>query len=89
MEWALVDLPGVEDLIEFESRVNYVIPKCDNIMICAYDLSKFSASVVIDAMRTHPVVIVGGLLHENPFFVPPEQFLLEIKERQSLRKSAA
>jgi hypothetical protein len=89
MEWALVDLPGVEDLIEFESRVNYVIPKCDNIVICAYDLSKFSASVVIDAMRTHPVVIVGGLLHENPFFVPPEQFLLEIKERQSLRKSAA
>jgi hypothetical protein len=88
MEWALVDLPGVEDLIEFETRVNYVVPKYKDIVICAYDLSKFSASVVIDAMRTHPVVIVGGLLHENPFFVPPEQFLLEIKERQSLRKSA-
>ena len=26
MEWALVDLPGVEDLIEFETRVNYVFP---------------------------------------------------------------
>jgi hypothetical protein len=65
-----------------------VVPKYKDIVICAYDLSKFSASVVIDAMRTHPVVIVGGLLHENPFFVPPEQFLLEIKERQSLRKSA-
>ncbi|HEY2456759.1 MAG TPA: MEDS domain-containing protein [Candidatus Acidoferrum sp.] len=88
MEWALVDLPGVEDLIEFETRVNYVTPKYDNIVICAYDLSKFSASVVIDAMRTHPVVIVGGLLHENPFFVPPDQLLVEIKERRSLRKSA-
>jgi hypothetical protein len=88
MEWALVDLPGVEDLIEFETRVNYVVPKYDDIVICAYDLSKFSASVVIDAMRTHPVVIVGGLVHENPFFVPPDQFLLEIKERRSLRKSA-
>jgi hypothetical protein len=85
MEWALVDLPGVEDLIEFETRVNFVVPKYDDIVICAYDLSKFRASVVIDAMRTHPVVIVGGLLHENPFFVPPEQFLLEIKERRSLR----
>ena len=88
MEWALVDKQGVEDLLEYETRVNYVIPKGDNIVICAYDLSKFSASVVIDAMRTHPVVIVGGLLHENPFFVPPEQFLSEIKERRSLRKSA-
>ena len=89
MEWALVDKQGVEDLLEYETRVNYVIPKYDNIVICAYDLSKFSASVVIDAMRTHPVVIVGGLMHENPFYVPPEQFLLELKERRSLRKSAA
>ncbi|HEY1472156.1 MAG TPA: MEDS domain-containing protein [Candidatus Acidoferrum sp.] len=88
MEWALVDLPGVEDLIEFETRVNYVVPKYDDIVICAYDLSKFGASVVMDAMRTHPVVIVGGLLQENPFFVPPDQFLREIKGRRSVRKSA-
>jgi hypothetical protein len=82
MEWALVDLPGVENLIEFETRVNYVIPKYDDIVICAYDLSKFGASVVMDALRTHPAVIVGGVLQENPFFVPPDQFLLEIRERR-------
>ena len=88
MEWALVDLPGVEDLIEFETRVNYVVPKYDNIVICAYDLSKFSASVVMDALRTHPVVIIGGLLQENPFFVPPDEFLVELKERRPRRRSA-
>jgi MEDS: MEthanogen/methylotroph, DcmR Sensory domain len=89
MEWALVDLPGVEDLIEFETRVNYVVPKYDDIVICAYDLSKFGASVVMDALRTHPAVIVGGLLQVNPFFIPPDQFLLEIKDRRPLRKSAS
>ena len=88
MEWALVDLPGVEDLIEFETRVNYVVPKYDDTVICAYNLSKFGATVVMDALRTHPVVIIGGLLQENPFFVPPDQFLLEIRERRSVRKSA-
>ncbi len=88
MEWALVDLPGVEDLIEFETRVNYVVPKYDDIVICAYDLSKFGASVVMDALRTHPVVIIGGVLLENPFFVPPDQFLLEIRERRSVREDA-
>jgi hypothetical protein len=81
MEWALIDLPGVEDLIEFETRVNYVVPKYDDIVICAYNLSKFGANVVMDALRTHPVVIIGGVLQENPFFVPPDQFLLEIRER--------
>jgi MEDS: MEthanogen/methylotroph, DcmR Sensory domain len=88
MEWALADLLGVDDLIEFEARVNYVIPKYEDAVICAYDLTKFGASVVIDALRTHPVVLIGGLLQENPFFVSPDQLLLEIRERQSVRKSA-
>jgi hypothetical protein len=88
MEWALTDLPGVEDLIEFETRVNYVIPKYDDTVICAYDLAKFDARVVIYALRTHPVVIIGGLLQENPFFVPPDQLLLEIRERRSGGKGA-
>jgi hypothetical protein len=41
----------------------------------------------MDALRTHPVVIIGGLLQENPFFVPPDQLLLEIRERRSVGKS--
>jgi len=89
MEWALVDLPGTDDLIEFETRVNYVVPKYEDAVICAYDLTKFSASVVMDALRTHPVVIIGGLLQENPFFVSPDQLLLEIRERRSTGKSAS
>jgi hypothetical protein len=89
MEWALVDLPGVDDLIEYETRVNHVIPKYEDTVICAYDVSKFGASVVVDALRTHPVVIIGGLLQENPFYVPPDQFLIEIRERRSGRKSTS
>jgi hypothetical protein len=82
MEWALLDKPGVDDLVEFETRVNYVLPKYDDPVICTYDLTKFSASVVMDIMRTHPVVIIGEVLQENPFFIPPDQFLLEIRERR-------
>jgi hypothetical protein len=87
MEWALADLPGVEDLIEFETRVNYVVPKYDDTVICAYDLGRFGADVVMYALRTHPVVIIGGLLQENPFFVPPDQLLLELRERRSAPQS--
>jgi hypothetical protein len=83
MEWSLLDKPGVDDLLEYEARLNYVIPKYDGAVICAYDLSKFGASVVIYALRTHPLVIIGGLLQENPFFVPPDQLLLEIRETRS------
>jgi len=89
MEWALLDKPGVNNLVEYETRLNYVLPKYNDPVICTYDLSKFPASLVMDIMRTHPVVIIGGILQENPFFVPPDQFLLELQERRSARKSAA
>jgi hypothetical protein len=88
MGWALLDKPGVDDLLEYESRVNYVLTKHHDPVICTYDLSKFSASVTFDVMRTHPMVIIGGILQENPFFVPPDQFLLELRERGLTRRGA-
>ena len=30
MEWALLDKPGVDDLLEYETRVNYLLPKFDD-----------------------------------------------------------
>jgi hypothetical protein len=29
----------------------------------------------------HPAVIIGGIYQENPFYVPPEEFLRELRER--------
>ena len=29
----------------------------------------------MDIMRTHPMVIIGAAVQENPFFVPPDQLL--------------
>jgi len=34
-------------------------------------------------MRTHPMIIIGGILQENPFFVPPDEFLRELRERHT------
>lgn len=82
MEWALEDRPGVDDIVEYEARLNYVLPKYDDAVVCTYDLAKFSASVVMDILRTHPLVIIGGILQENPFFVPPDELLQELRERR-------
>jgi MEDS: MEthanogen/methylotroph, DcmR Sensory domain len=81
MEWALQDRPGVADLVEYEARLNYILPRYDHITVCVYDLAKFSASVIMDVVRTHPLVIIGGILQENPFFVPPDEFLRELRCR--------
>jgi hypothetical protein len=30
MEWALEDRPGVEDIVEYETRLNFILPKYDD-----------------------------------------------------------
>jgi hypothetical protein len=81
MEWALEELPGVHDIVEYETRLNHVLPNYDDAVCCTYDLTKFGASVVMNILRTHPMVIVGGILQENPYFVPPDELLRELQER--------
>jgi hypothetical protein len=83
MAWVLND-PGAPDrLLEFECRANLAIPKAGDIVICAYELDKFGAGIVIDALRTHPIVLIGGIVQRNPFYVPPEELLKELSERES------
>jgi hypothetical protein len=84
MEWAAQGRSHISDLIEFESRVNDVWLRHDDAVVCTYDLAKFGGDTVIDIMRTHPMIIIGGILQQNPFFVPPEEFLREIRGRTSL-----
>jgi len=81
MEWALEDFPGVHDIVEYESRLNYILPNYDQVVVCTYDLTKFGAAVVMDILRTHPQVIIGGILRENPYYVPPDEFLREVRGR--------
>jgi hypothetical protein len=84
MEWAAEGRSHVDDLLEYEARLNYILPRCKDPVICTYDLAKFGGDTVIDIMRTHPMIIIGGILQQNPFFVPPEEFLREIRGRTSL-----
>jgi hypothetical protein len=84
MEWAADHGVDMDELIEFESRVNEVWCRHQSAVVCTYDLTRFGGAAVIDIIRTHPLVIMGGVLHENPFFVPPEEFLREVRARRGI-----
>jgi hypothetical protein len=89
VEWALEKQPGVDDLVEYETRVNYIWPQYKDAVICVYDLAKFGGHIVMDILRTHPMVLIGGIIQENPFFVPPDEFLRELRERRASRTKLA
>src|ERR1700735_5571694 len=88
MGWALEADLDANALLEYESTANYKwIQQREpiNPVICTYDLSRFTADIIVDVMRTHPLVIIGGMLRENPFFVPPQEFLEELRNRKPTR----
>lgn len=89
MDWLFLDKPATYNLVEYEARLNHVLSTHNDPVICNYNPSKFGATVAMDIMRTHPLVIIGGLLRENPFFVPPEQFLDEMRIRRLARTTVA
>jgi hypothetical protein len=89
MDWLFLDKPATYNLLEYEARLNRVLSKHNDPVICNYNPSKIGAAVAMDIMRTHPLVIIGGLLRENPFFVPPEQFLVEMRGRRLARTTVA
>jgi hypothetical protein len=81
MDW-VVESGSHDSVVEFEARVNDVWEHHDDAVICTYHLAKFGGDTVIDVLRTHPMVIIGGILQRNPFFVPPEVFLREFRHRR-------
>jgi len=89
MDWAAEGGSHIDNLVEFESRVNDVWRRHDDAVICTYHLGKFGGDTVIDIMRTHPMIIIGGLLHRNPFYQPPEEFLREIRQRRAMRLASS
>lgn len=89
MDWAAEGKSHIHDLIEFESRVNDIWNRHEDAVICTYHLGKFGGDTVIDIMRTHPMIIIGGTLQRNPFFVPPGEFLRDFRERRTGRSAAA
>jgi DcmR-like sensory protein len=85
MDWASDNQSRMQDVIEFEARVNDVWRRYDDVVICTYHFGKLSGDAVIDIMRTHPMVIIGGSLQHNPFFMAPEEFLREFRGRRAER----
>jgi len=47
-----------------------------------YETARFGGSVVLDILRTHPTVVINDVVHDNPLFVPPDEFLKELKARR-------
>jgi MEDS: MEthanogen/methylotroph, DcmR Sensory domain len=63
------------EFVRYEARLNEVIPNYPQLILCLYDMERFGATVLMDALRTHRRVIADGMVHDNPYYIEPDKFL--------------
>ena len=74
--WSLRDVvPGRNELLTLESEMNRYLPLFPQVIVCLYDLERFGGGIVVDLLKTHSRVLVGGAIIENPYCMTADQVL--------------
>jgi hypothetical protein len=75
MTWATRQMPGVEEFVGYEARLNHFLPRYPQMILCLYELDRFGGEVLVDVLKTHPKVLFGGMVLDNPYYLAPDEFL--------------
>jgi len=75
MTWAPGTSNGTAKLVEYESKLNRFFRDHDARGICQYNRTRFSPELLLGIIRTHPLVVYGGIVCKNPYYIPPDEFL--------------
>ena len=78
MDWALHGHAGTEELMDYESRVNFLVPTYDCTLLCVYDINEISGRMMMEILTTHPYIIHERRIRENPYYVAPLERLREV-----------
>jgi hypothetical protein len=73
--WTLKELPGLYDFLTYEAELNRFLPRYPQVVMCLYDLDHFGGEILVDILKTHPKVLMGGTVLENLYYLEPDEFL--------------
>ena len=68
MSWVIRNRVDPQLVIAYEAQVNEFARRFPQAALCLYDLAAFDGSIVVDVLRTHPKIIMNGIIVENPYF---------------------
>jgi hypothetical protein len=68
-------LPDLTELLTLESEMNRYLPLYPQVVVCLYDIDRFGAGIIVNLLKTHPRMLVGGMLIENPYYLTPDEVL--------------
>src|SRR5260370_3556870 len=73
MAWALNDSGALDRMLEYECRLNLALPKAGRSEEHTSELQSHLNHVFRLLLEKKTIVLIGGIVQRNPFFVPPEE----------------
>jgi signal transduction histidine kinase len=74
-EWVVRGGRGLERWMEYESRLTHALTENNCSALCQYNRRCFPPELILDVIRTHPVVVYRGTVCRNLYYVPADEFL--------------
>ena len=56
--------------------MNRYLPLYPQVVVCLYDIDRFGAGIIVNLLKTHPRMLVSGMLIENPYYLTPDELLV-------------
>lgn len=77
--WSRPGWPEDRDILVFEAKVTGAAKLFPSVVVCMYDAKSLSGNVMLHGcFETHPLVISGNLVRQNPYYVEIEEYLERI-----------
>src|SRR4029077_16441142 len=74
-EWVVRGGRGLERWMEYESRLTHALSENNCSALCQYNRHCFPPELILDVIRTHPLVIYRSTVCRNLYYVPAAEFL--------------
>jgi hypothetical protein len=76
--WSRRDvLPDINELLMLESEMNQYLPLYPQVIVCLYDIDRFGGGALMNLVKTHPRMLVSGVVIENPYLLTPDEILIK------------
>ncbi|HLJ30443.1 MAG TPA: MEDS domain-containing protein [Candidatus Angelobacter sp.] len=69
----LPGLAGNDHWIDYEVKLDHFLHTHDCLCLCLYNRRRFPPELILNVIRTHPVVVYGGLACKNRYYIPPDE----------------
>jgi MEDS: MEthanogen/methylotroph, DcmR Sensory domain len=82
--WSRRDvLPDLGELLTLESEMNRYLPLYPQVVLCLYDMDQFGSGALYNLVMTHPRMLMGEMVIENPYYLSPDEVLAKTVRRDT------